>query len=134
MGYLKYKGKELNSKLLDGKLEPDKIKFIRDNIYKVSHEEALDQIEKVLFNNRVIISKIYYYYFARVAHKVVVKGSKWSVYDVLHNDKLIQAFINRTYTNDKVFKNGLLTNFKKAIDMGGRGNCKKSNKLPFKRV
>ena len=128
-----YKGITINTKKYNGELEPGKIKYIRDNYFNtVSHEEALDQLEKVLLKNKLMINKIYDYYFEKVAAKCKLNSSKWSIYDMLQCDELVQANINRTYTNDKVFKDGLLANFKKAIDMGGKGIAKRATNFPLK--
>lgn len=129
-----YKGITINTKKYNGELEPDKIKYIRDNYFNtVSHEEALNQLEKVLLKNKLMINKIYAYYFEKVAAKCKLNSSKWSIYDMLQCDELVQANINSTYKNKKVFpeKNGLLKNFKTAIRIGGCGTGKLSN-FPFK--
>lgn len=123
-------GKTINTIHFDGNLEMDKINFVRDNFYKRDKQLAVNQILKVL-QGGVKTNHIYQYYFEDIANDTVLHHSKFSINQVLDSDELTQLLINRTKINDKVFTGDLLSNFKTAIRIGGKGVTAKPTQFPL---
>lgn len=129
---INYKGKTLNTKLVtEDSLEFELIEKVRNEYYREDKGKALENIRRVL-SGQVMTTDIYNYYFDRIANDTVLSTCKWSVNELLENDYLVQLFINKTKTNPKVFKGDLLQNFKKAIQIGGKGYAKRPTQFPMK--
>lgn len=77
MTTLIYKGKELDSKWLDGgNVEREIIEEIRNNYYKTTKNEAIKQLQKILLDGGVKQDKVFKYYFEKIANDTLVKFSK----------------------------------------------------------
>lgn len=129
---LNYLGKTIDSVSVTKELEKDKIEFIKKNYYNENKDLALDQLKKILNENKYSMNHIYNYYFERLASDTVLYNAKWSINEMLNSDDLIQLFINRTYRNPKMYNKDLMTNFKTSIRLGGKGIVRKPSNFPLK--
>ena len=130
---IEHNGKQINSSHFDGSLNIEAINEIRKNFYKEDKSLAIENLEKVLIKHQSRTTDLYRYYFDRVANDTVVSTAKWSINEALECDALVQVMYNKTQINDKVFaSNDNVTNFKKAIDLSGKGYFKKVTQFPIK--
>lgn len=132
MGTISYLGQELESKWLDIPVEQSMINEVRNNFYKTTKEQAIEQLKKI-FNGGVKQDKIFKYYFEDIANDSLVKHSKWTINQLLNSDDLIGLFINKTLSNKKVFASDDLTNnFRTALRLGGKGYARPVTQFPLK--
>lgn len=131
---IKYKNREVDTKHFDGTIEIEKIKEVRDNFYKdFTKEKALKQLKNLVKNGSGRQNYVHGYYFEKIANDGILHHSKFSINEMLDSDELTQVFINKTYTNDKVFNSKDLTkNVKTAIRLGGKGLVAKLTNFPIK--
>lgn len=131
---VEYNGKQVDTKHFTGELEPEKIKNVRENYYsEFTKEKALIQLENLLKKGKGRQNYVHGYYFEKIASDGILYHSKFSINEMLESDELIQVFINKTYTNDKVFtSNELIKNVKTAIRLSGKGIVAKLTNFPIK--
>lgn len=128
-----FNNKTINSKHATPVTDLSEINYIKNNYFKPNKLDALKQLSGVLLNGKLKVNHIYSYYFEKVASKTVLYHSKFSIWETLHCDELIQLFINKTKTNTKVFNSDdILRNFKTAIRLGGKGITAKASNFPLK--
>lgn len=129
-----FNGKTVETKHGSEILDINDIQYIKDNYFNDKDKtQALKQLNDVLKNNKFSINKIYEYYFERVASKTILYHSKFSIYETLQCNELIQVFLNKIKTNPKVFNsNDIVKNFKTAIRLGGKGITAKPSNFPLK--
>lgn len=130
---IEHNGKQINTSHFDGGLNTEIINEIRKNFYKEDKSLAIENLEKVLIKHQSKTTNLYRYYFERIANDTVVGTAKWSINEALECDALVQVMYNKTQINDKVFtSNDNIANFKKAIDLSGKGYFKKPTQFPIK--
>lgn len=128
-----YNNKTIDTKYATKELEMDKINYIKENYFTKDRNKALAQLEKCLNKKTQKINEIYAYYFEEVASKTTLYHSKFSIWETLSCDELIQVFINKIKASPKVFNNkDLVKNFKTAIRLGGKGITAKPSNFPLK--
>lgn len=128
-----FKGRTVDTKYGSEALDTKEIKYIKENYFTEDKEKALKQLSKCLNNTTFKINDIYNYYFERVASKTILYHSKFSIFETLECDELIQVFLNKIKGNSKVFNSkDLVQNFKTAIRLGGKGITAKPSNFPLK--
>lgn len=128
-----FNNKTINSKHATPVKDINDINYIKTNYFTGNKTTALKQLSDVLLKGKMSINHIYSYYFEKVASKTILYHSKFSIWETLHCDELIQLFINKTKTNPKVFdSDDILRNFKTAIRLGGKGITAKASNFPLK--
>lgn len=134
MTTLIYKGKELDSKWLDGgNVEREIIEEIRNNYYKTTKNEAIKQLQKILLDGGVKQDKVFKYYFEKIANDTLVKFSKWTINELLQSDELVSLFVKKSMSNDKVFTSSDVTdNFRTSIRLSGKGYARAVTQFPLK--
>lgn len=130
---IEFNGKTVETKHGSRDFDLNDIEIIKNGYFNENKNEALKQLNDVLFCGKFTINKIYSYYFERVASKTTLYHSKFSIYETLQCDELIQVFLNKIKSNPKVFNsNDIIKNFKTAIRLGGKGITAKPSNFPLK--
>lgn len=131
---IEYLGRKINSQYFDGSVNREEVSEVQDNYYQTTKEEALKQLEGILLNNKVAYNKIHGYYFEKIANNSKKHNTKWSINELLANDKLVQTFINKTKANPKVFKETetLTRRFRTVMRIGGSSNIGVLTTFPIK--
>lgn len=129
-----FNNKTIDTKYASETLDMENIEIIRNNYFNdTNKEKALKQLKSVLTKNTYKINDIYEYYFERVASKTTLYHSKFSIYETLQCNELIQVFLNKIKASPKVFNSGdLVKDFKTAIRLGGKGITAKATNFPLK--
>lgn len=131
---LKINGKELETKHFNGEINLKEVLEVRERYFNdTSKDKAMKQLKGCLEQGKTRINDIYAYYFERVASKTTLYHSKFSIWETLQSNELIQVFLNKSKLNDKVFSSDdIVKNFKTSIRLGGKGITAKATNFPLK--
>lgn len=132
---IKYKGRTLETKFIAEISDQEYNKIVNDYYKKPDFNEVKKEfinLEKGGTKN----SNITNYYVKDLMAKTKIYYNKWSIEEVLQCKELVETFVAKTRTNEKVYPrtNSLIKNIETAFRLGGKGACSKPANFPIKTV
>lgn len=91
------------------------------------------QILNIYSQNQTLNNYITDYYFKDLMYDTKVWYNKWSISEMLKSKELVELFVKKVTTNDKVFPKDkpLIDNFKTALRLGGKGIASQVPNFPL---
>lgn len=91
------------------------------------------QIRNIYRFNQTTNNYITDYYFKDLMYDTKVWYNKWSVSEMLQCKKLVELFVKKIETNEKVFPKDqpMINNFKTALRLGGKGIASQVSNFPM---
>lgn len=114
----------------------DHRKSIEDQWYaEPSQEDVEEQLRKIA-KGSTIISKVTQKYFNRIMSMCKVEYAKWTMEDLLKSKELVGMILDKVQGSPKTFAptNTEINNFKRCIQLGGKGYAGYPTQFPIKTV
>ena len=111
-------------------------KSIEDQWYSVpSDDEVREQLRKIA-SGSTMMSKVTMKYFNRLMSMCKVAYAKWTMEELLQSKELVGMILDKVQGSPKTFNpsNTEIVNFKKCIQLGGKGYAGYPTQFPLKTV
>lgn len=132
---IEWAGESINTKhYLE--ITEERRKAIEDEWYREpSQDEVYEQFRKIA-QGSTIMSKVTMKYFNRLMSMCMVEYAKWTMEDLLKSRELVGMILDKVQGSPKTFAptNTEFNNFKRCIQLGGKGYAGYPTQFPLKTV
>lgn len=109
---------------------------IEDQWYAVPSQEEVDEQFRKIAQGSTIMSKVTMKYFNRLMSMCKVEYAKWTMEELLKSKELVGMILDKVQGSPKTFAptNTEINNFKRCIQLGGKGYAGYPTQFPLKTV
>lgn len=111
-------------------------KTIEDEWYREPSQDEVDEQFRKIASGSTIMSKVTMKYFNRLMSMCKIEHTKWTMEDLLKSRELVGMILDKVQGSPKTFAptNTEFNNFKRCIQLGGKGYAGYPTQFPLKTV